>query len=228
MAGQMSGEYGSPRRPDFTAPGHPGPAGPAYPPPLYGPSGPRIGAVPTSTATGSGGMPGPAEPSPAAAVPRPPMVTLSMVLIIAGSLLWMTALGFIWIFVYVARDSFGYAGAEGAIYHMLERFHLRMIEGLAAVLFGAPSIAVVLSFFLLLRRSWPRIAISVLGVVTIVVTAVVLSGSLLWVLPGGAYIAFACLILWTPAVSRWCATGATPPSLPYGSGNDPRAGTIGR
>jgi len=135
---------------------------------------------------------------------RPAMITVSLVLIITGSLLWMTALGFVWIFAYIARDSFGYSGAEGAIYHMLERFHLRMIEGLAGVLFGAPAAAVVMSFFLLKRAPWPRMVISALGVISIVMAGVLMSDDLVWILPGGAYIAFACLILWTPSVSQWC------------------------
>lgn len=144
------------------------------------------------------GGPAPASPQ------RPAMITLSLVLIVTGSLLWMAALGFVWIFVYVARDSFGYTGVEGAIYHMLERFHLRMKEGLAAVLFGGPGLAVVLSFFLLTRRAWPRIAITALGVISVVACGLLLTDALVWLLPGAAYIAFACIILWTPAVSRWC------------------------
>ncbi len=221
MVEETGGRYGSPRRPDFAAPGDHRPSPPTYAP-AYAPSGHRPAGVGQTMVAGP---PGPYRPAgPPAPMPRPPMVTLSVVVIITGSLLWMTALGFVWIFVYVARDSFGYAGAEGAIYHMLERFHLRMIEGLAAVLFGAPGIAVVLSFFLLLRRSWPRIAISVLGVLTVAVVAVLLSDSLMWVLPGAAYIAFACLILWTPAVSRWCAGQP----VPQQSGSHRPAGTLGR
>lgn len=150
-----------------------------------------------------GGNPAPAEPQ------RPAMITLSLVLIVTGSLCWMALLGFVWIFVYVARDSFGYSGVEGAFYHLLERFHLRMMQGLAVVLFGAPGLAVVLSFFLLKRAAWPRIAMSALGVLSILAAGVMLSGQLHWLVPGVVYIAFACLILWTPAVSRWCSTGST-------------------
>ncbi|QDP98445.1 hypothetical protein FOE78_23340 [Microlunatus elymi] len=144
---------------------------------------------------------------------RPAMITLSLVMIITGSLLWMAALGFTWIFAYVARGSFAYGGAEGAIYHMLESFHLRMINGLAAVLFGAPAVAVVMSFFLLKRAPWPRIVISAVGVVSIVLAGALLSNELIWILPGAAYIAFACLILWTPAVSQWC-TSTRPADVP--------------
>lgn len=138
------------------------------------------------------------------------MIILSLVLIVTGSLLWMAALGFVWIFVYVARDSFGYSGVEGAIYHMLERFHLRMLEGLAVVLFGAPGLAVILSFFLLRPTAWPRIAVSALGVISVVVCGLMLPGDLNWLIPGAAYIAFACVILWTPAVSRWVRAGRYP------------------
>ena len=135
---------------------------------------------------------------------RPAMITLSLVLIVTGSLVWMAALGFVWIFVYIARDSFSYSGVEGAIYHLLEGFHLRMLQGLAFVLFGAPTAAVVLSFFLLRRARWPRIAISAVGAAGLAVCGVMLAGDLNWMIPGAAYIAFACVILWTPAVTRWC------------------------
>lgn len=133
------------------------------------------------------------------------MLTLSLVLIITGSMLLMTELALVWLFVYMARDGLGYSGTDGVFYHMLERFHLQMLEGLAVVGFGCPGAAVMLSFFLLLRKPWPRIAISLLGAGSIVAAAVVLSDHLTWVIPVGIYIAFAVVILWTPAVSAWCS-----------------------
>lgn len=133
------------------------------------------------------------------------MLTLSLVMIIAGSMLLMTELALVWAFVYIARDGLGYSGTDGVFYHMFERFHLQMLGGLALVGFGCPGAAVVLSFFLLLRKPWPRIAISLLGAISIVAAAVVLSDHITWVVPVGVYIAFAVVILWTPAVSDWCS-----------------------
>lgn len=161
------------------------------------------GAHPDRAAPAGYGAPNPV-PSAGQVQQRPAMITLSLVLIVTGSLCWMALLGFVWIFVYVARDSFGYSGVEGAFYHMLERFHLRMLQGLAVVLFGAPGLAVVLSFFLLRRSQWPRIAINALAVVGVVACGILLADDLNWMIPGVVYIAFACLILWTPAVNRWC------------------------
>lgn len=134
----------------------------------------------------------------------PAMLILSVVMIIAGSMLLMTELALVWLFVYIARDPLGYSGTDGVFYHMLEEFHLQMLQGLALVGFGCPGVAVVLAFFLLRRRPWPRIAISLLGAVSIVAAAVVLSAHIAWVLPVGIYIAFAVVILWTPAVTEWC------------------------
>jgi hypothetical protein len=94
---------------------------------------------------------------------------------------------------------------------MLSRFHLRMLQGgLAIVFFGFPTAAVVLAFFLLMRRIWPRIAISVLGGAAIVVPGLLLRDNLAWVVPWAAYIAFSCLILWAPSVSRWCESDPQP------------------
>lgn len=132
------------------------------------------------------------------------MLILSVVMIIAGSMLLMTELALVWLFVYIARDPLGYSGTDGVFYHMLEQFHLQMLQGLALVGFGCPGVAVVLGFFLLRRKAWPRIAISLLGAASIVAAAVVLSDHIAWVVPVGVYIAFAVVILWTPAVTQWC------------------------
>lgn len=132
------------------------------------------------------------------------MLILSVVMIIAGSMMLMTELALVWLFVYIARDPLGYSGTDGVFYHMLEQFHLQMLQGLALVGFGCPGAAVVLSFFLLRRKPWPRIVISLLGALSIVAAAVVLAAHIAWVLPVGVYIAFAVVILWTPAVTEWC------------------------
>jgi|GEM_PF-6035438 hypothetical protein len=158
---------------------------------------------------GYGGFPqlGAEQQVPGQPTQRPALLTLSLVMIITGSMLLMTELALVWLFVSIARDGLGYSGTDGMFYHLLERFHLQMLEGLAWVGFGFPGGAVVLSFFLLLRRPWPRIAISLLGAATIVAAAVVLSGHLTWVVPIGVYIAFAVVILWTPDVTTWCTGG---------------------
>lgn len=170
-----------------------------YPTPRLQPGQPYL---PPPEAYGHGLPIGPAAPP--RPTQRPAMLTLSVVLIIAGSMMLMTELALVWMFVYIARDGLGYSGTDGAFYHMFERFHLQMLSGLALVGFGFPSAAVVLSFFLLMRKPWPRIAISLLGAASIVAAGIVLSANITWVLPVGVYIAFAVVILWTPAVTSWC------------------------
>lgn len=154
---------------------------------------------------GYGVQPDPGPAAPARPMQRPALLTLAVVMIIAGSMLLMTELALVWMFVYIARDPLGYSGTDGVFYHMFEQFHLQMLQGLALVGFGFPGAAVVLSFFLLMRKPWPRIAISLLGAAAIVAAAVVLSANITWVLPVGVYIAFAVVILWTPAVTAWCS-----------------------
>ncbi|MBO0811712.1 MAG: hypothetical protein J2P23_06655 [Microlunatus sp.] len=154
-------------------------------------------------------QPGEDPLQPPTPMQRPALLTLSVVLIITGSMLLMTELALIWLFVYIAKDGLGYSGTDGVFYHMFERFHLQMLEGLAWVGFGFPTAAVVLAFFLLMRKPWPRIAISLLGALAIVVSAFVLSDHLTWMIPVGVYVAFAVVMLWTPAVTAWCTDRST-------------------
>ena len=173
----------------------------------YGPSGLQPGQpyLPPPQPYGFGAQADPGPVPPARPMQRPALLTLSVVMIIAGSMLLMTELALVWMFVYIARDPLGYSGTDGVVYHMFEQFHLQMLQGLALVGFGFPGAAVVLSFFLLMRKPWPRIAISLLGAAAIVAAAIVLSANISWVVPVGVYIAFAVVILWTPAVSAWCS-----------------------
>ncbi|QGN34747.1 hypothetical protein [Microlunatus sp. Gsoil 973] len=187
----MSGPYGPRPRDAQPHPVHPPIQPPTHPPVGYG------GFSQSGEEQQFSGRP----------IQRPALLTLSLVMIITGSMLLMTELALVWLFVSIARDGLGYSGTDGIFYHMLERFHLQMLKGLAWVGFGFPGAAVVLSFFLLLRRPWPRIAVSLLGAATIVAAAVVLSGHIAWVVPIGVYIAFAVAILWTPDVTIWCRGG---------------------
>lgn len=215
----MSDQRPPQQRPDFAAPGepsggpgdwHPGQppaATTTYPPQQPPPAAPRPGGYDPMQQPAPYGWPR----QPAQPVQRPAMITLSVVLVVTGSLLWMTALGFVWLIAYVARDGFDYTGIEGGIYHMLARFHLRMLDGgLAIVFFGFPTAAVVLAFFLLSRRSWPRIAVTALGAAAVIIPAVLLRSGLSWVVPWAGYIAFSCSILWAPSVTRWIEGDRSP------------------
>lgn len=193
--------YSGQNRPDFAAPGQS--AGqtrpPTQPPPV-----PQSPPVPPGRPQAFG----PTQPYVRIVHrdARPALLTLSMVLIIAGSLLWITEVGFVWIMALTVRNSFGYDGVEGVFYHLLNRFHLRMLEqGLGAVLFGFPVAAIVLGFFLLQRKAWPRIAMSVLGALTVGAAGILLRDTPAWVIPFAVYIAFSCLILWAPSVTDWCS-----------------------
>lgn len=176
---------------------------------------------------GNAGLPAPVPGSGVANTPvtnakasqRPVQVTVSITLAVTGSMVWMSGLAMVWLFVVLLRRNLDYdQPGESPLYYMVERFHLKLLEGLAWPLFGFPLAAVVLAFFLLLRRSWPRIAFSAWGGVSLLVTVVMLRANLTLLLPGIVYIAFTCLILWTPSVSRWYARDSGGPGPTHWGG----------
>lgn len=142
---------------------------------------------------------------PAAKGPqRPAQVTVAITLAVTGSMVWATGLAMSWLFATALQQSLNYNSNAGPIYYMVERFHLRMVGGgLAWPLFGFPLAAIVLAFFLLLRRRWPRIVFTALGAVSLLVTTVMVRGDLSLMWPAIVYIAFDCLLLWTPSITRW-------------------------
>jgi hypothetical protein len=173
--------------------------------------------------------------SPAPKVPpRPAQVTVAITLGVTGSMVWVTGLALAWLFSQTLQRSLNYNGAAGPFYYMLERFQLRLVDGLAWPLFGFPIAAVVMAFFLLVRRRWPRIVYSVLGAASLLITTLMLHGDVTLVWPAIGYIAFTCVVLWSPSVTGWIAAGSRPQAPPMmapgqatGIANDPGMGAPG-
>jgi hypothetical protein len=127
-------------------------------------------------------------------------------------MIWITGLALAWLFSQSLQRSLNYNSAAGPFYYMLERFQLRLVDGLAWPLFGFPIAAVVLAFFLLVRRRWPRILFSGLGAASLLTTTLMLGGDIALMWPAIGYIAFTCLVLWSPSVTGWI--GSRPQAQP--------------
>lgn len=218
----MAEPYGPQGRPGYP----PGPTPPTGSRPGYGTAGSPPQPYPTPppafpNAPGPSSVPkavaGPPAQQAPAAPQRPAQVTVAISLGVTGSMVWMTGLAIVWLFAESLRQSLDYR-TEGAIYYMVERFHLKLVEGLVWPLFGFPLAAVVSGFLLLLRRPWPRIVFSALGAVSLLVTVLMMRGNLQLMWPGIVYICFTCLLLWSPGVSRWCSWGSGGPGPSVQSG----------
>ena len=121
----------------------------------------------------------------------------------AGAGQWLCALSLAWLVATAGVAGLSTTDAEGAFYHILRRFHLRMIEGLALPLYGFPTLAFFLGFVVLAPRVWARLALTLTGVAALVWSAWWLRNDILWWLPIATYIGIVCLILWTPGATQW-------------------------
>ena len=154
-------------------------------------------------------QPVPAWPLPtqpyAAVVPpqRPAVIAMAATMTVTASLQWLCALSLAWLVATAGAAGLSTTDAEGALYHMLRRFHLRMIEGLALPLYGFPTLAFFLGFVVLAPRVWARLALTLTGVAALVWSAWWLRNDILWWLPIATYIGIVCLILWTPGATQW-------------------------
>lgn len=159
--------------------------------------------------------PGPAAPQPqhaGAPLPylapvvrrqRPAVIGMAATMTVTASLQWLCLLTFAWLVATAGAAGLSTSDVEGAMYHMLRRFHLRMIGGLALPLYGFPTLALLLGFVILAPRRWPRVALTLTGVATLAWSAWWLRQDIMWWLPVAAYIGFVCLILWTPGATLW-------------------------
>lgn len=187
-------------------PVRPGFAAPSFAPPAY--SGPSYGP-PDLSDHDLRQLPPPVPSGPPSAGParglqaRPAVIPIATTLAVTASLQWMCALSLVWVTATVGASELGQQGDEGAIFHILNRFHYRMVDGLAWPLFGFPLVSFVTGFLLLTRRAWTRIVHTVVGALAIAWSAWWLRNDLSWWFSAAAYVAIACLILWTPAASRW-------------------------
>jgi hypothetical protein len=122
---------------------------------------------------------------------------------VTASLQWLCALSLAWLVATAGASGLSSANAEAPLFHILRRFHLRMIEGLALPLYAFPTLAFFLGFVILAPRLWARLALTLTGVAALAWSAWWLRGDILWWLPIATYIAVVCLVLWTPGATQW-------------------------
>ena len=195
----------------------PGPHGaPQFSPPASQPTAPLPTApIPTGYRPDPYGRPPlpqapvpawPGAPQPYAPVvrrQRPAVIAMAATMTVTASLQWLCALSLAWLVATAGAAGLSTTDVEGAVYHILRRFHLRMIEGLALPLYGFPTLAFFLGFVVLAPRVWARVALTLTGVAALAWSAWWLRSDILWWLPIATYIGIVCLILWTPGATQW-------------------------
>ena len=157
----------------------------ALPPPLAAPVGP------------------PVLPAPAGPPQRPAVIALACTLAVMGSLQWICGLSLLWVTATVGTGAFAEVNDNGAVFHILNRFAYRMLDGLAVPLYLFPLASVVTGFLILSRRPWTRVVHTAVGVLALAWAAWWLQDSLLWWFSAAWYVAVACVVLWTPSASAW-------------------------
>ena len=191
---QAPGPHGAPQfSPPGSQPTTPIPYG--YRPDPYG--GPPVPPAPVPA------WPVAQPDAPAIRRQRPAVIAMAATMTVTASLQWLCALSLAWLVATAGAAGLSTTDAEGAFYHILRRFHLRMIEGLALPLYGFPTLAFFLGFVVLAPRVWARLALTLTGVAALVWSAWWLRNDILWWLPIATYIGIVCLILWTPGATQW-------------------------
>lgn len=154
------------------------PRGPAYPP--------RPGAGPATSGA-----------------PRPGLLTAAAVATMVGSLVWLCGFTMFWLAVTGAMASIAGVDGYNGTYHLLNSFHLGLVNGGAWAAYVPALVAVVLGGMLLTRAPWVRIATTVWGVIAMAWGAWwQWSSPALWA-PAAIYIALVILATWSPDVGRW-------------------------
>ncbi len=194
----------------YVPPAPPGPHGaPQFRPPGYPPAPSPYGSPPAPTpypasypAPYTAQHPAPAIPRP---MPRPAVVTLAATMAVTASLQWICALSFAWVVATAGAASLETteADVEGSLFHILNRFHYRMVDGLAWPLYLIPLVSFFLGFVVLAPRPWARWGLTLVGLVALGWSAWWLRHDLIWWLPAALYVIVACLVLWTPGATAW-------------------------
>lgn len=180
-----------------------GPAVPGYP--YGGPPQPTAPVPPWPGHLGPGqAWPGQHQPyAPALRQQRPAVIAMAATMTVTASLQWLCAISLAWLVATAGASGLSTSNAEAPLYHLLRRFHLRMVEGLALPLYAFPTLAFFLGFVILAPRVWARLALTLTGVATLAWSAWWLRSDIVWWLPIATYIAVVCLILWTPGATQW-------------------------
>ena len=171
------------------------------PPPSYAPPAPW---TPGRSQPGIATAPANPYGTPVAAAPqRPAVIGMAATMAVTASLQWICVLSFAWLVATVGAAELDTSGQEGSLFHRLNRFHYRMLDGLAWPLYLLPLASFVLGFAILARQPWTRFAYTALGVLAIGWTAWLFRDDLRWWIVPAAYIAVATGIVWTRAATAW-------------------------
>ncbi len=151
---------------------------------------------------------------------RPAVVAMSATMTVTASLQWICGLSFAWLVATAGAANLALEGSEGSLFHLLNRFHYSMIDGLAWPLYGIPLLSFFLGFVVLAPRPWARWSLTITGLVALGWSAWWLQDYLIWWLAPALYIVVACLVLWTPGASQWYrargrARSAPPSAQPF-------------
>jgi len=180
--------------PQFQAPP---PGGPRPPYPLAaGPAAPASQPWPPAPPYGAAGPP-----------PRPAVVVVACTLTVVASLQWICGLSLLWVAATVGTGAFARAGDTGTLFHILNRFGYRMLDGLAVPLYAFPLVSFVAGFVILSPRPWARLLHTAVGVGALAWAAWWLQGTLLWWFGAAGYVLVACLLPWTPGATAWYRAG---------------------
>jgi hypothetical protein len=193
--------------PQFTAPGA-GSGGspvPGYDPPSL--SDQQLRQLPPP-------LPPTGDPGLSAGSERPVGIALATTLAVTASLQWICGLSLLWLAAVAGADSLNRSGTQGAVFHLLHRFDVRMSDGLAVPLYLLPLASLLTGFLLVSQRPWTRIAHTAVGLVALGWSAWWLQHQLEWWAVGALYILTGCLVLWTPSASRWYGRQPRRPSAP--------------
>jgi hypothetical protein len=134
---------------------------------------------------------------------RPGVIAMAATMAVTASLQWICALSFAWLVARAGVGGLDTSGVDGGIYHILNRFNDRLLDGLAWPLYLFPAVSFVLGFVLLARRQWARWAFTLCGALALGWSAWWLRSNLVWWLAPAVYIAVSVLIVWTAAANRW-------------------------
>jgi hypothetical protein len=159
-------------------------------------------------------LPATGHPQFTAAPQRPVEIGLATTLSVTASLQWICGLSLLWLGAVAGADSLSRSGTDGAIFHLLHRFDIRMSDGLAVPLYLLPLASLLTGLLILSQRPWTRIAHTAVGLLALGWSAWWLQHRLEWWAVGALYILLGCLVLWTPRVSRWYGRQPSQPSAP--------------
>ncbi len=122
---------------------------------------------------------------------------------VVASLQWICVLSLGWVTATTTTSTFAELGDNGALFHILNRFNYRMLDGLAIPLYAFPLISLVTGFLILARRPWARALHTLAGLAALAWAAWWLQDNLLWWFSAAWYVVLACLVLWTPGATAW-------------------------